>query len=173
MRIAVISDIHSNLPALTKTLDVIESFSVDAIHCLGDIVGYGAHPNECVDLIRERCSTVLCGNHDLGAIGKESLDHFNQYGRSAIRWTREGPHPRQRRISRDPPLHRDPAKGSRSHTHPSLIRRNSVTWSPGPRRISASTLSRPRSASSDTPTYRSSWPTTVRSTRTVPNGGIS
>jgi diadenosine tetraphosphatase ApaH/serine/threonine PP2A family protein phosphatase len=89
MRIAVISDIHSNLPALTKTLDVIESFSVDAIHCLGDIVGYGAHPNECVELIRERCSTVLCGNHDLGAIGKESLDHFNQYGRSAIRWTRK------------------------------------------------------------------------------------
>lgn len=89
MRIAVISDIHSNLPALQRTFEVIDQLSVDRIYCLGDIVGYGPAPNECVTLVRERCSAVVKGNHDCGAIGEVPIDHFNTHGQSAIRWTRK------------------------------------------------------------------------------------
>ena len=87
MRIAIISDIHSNLAALERVLEVAENMSVETVHCLGDIVGYGAHPNECVALVRSHCSIVIRGNHDSGAIGELSLNHFNPYGKSAIRWT--------------------------------------------------------------------------------------
>jgi diadenosine tetraphosphatase ApaH/serine/threonine PP2A family protein phosphatase len=89
MRIAVISDIHANLSALTRTFEVIDQLSVDRVYCLGDIVGYGPSPNECIALIRERCAAVVKGNHDCGAIGEVPLDHFNTYGRSAIRWTKK------------------------------------------------------------------------------------
>ncbi len=88
MRIAVISDIHSNLPALQRTFEVIDHLAVDRVYCLGDIVGYGPSPNECIDIIRERCAAVVKGNHDCGAIDELPLDHFNIYGKSAIRWTR-------------------------------------------------------------------------------------
>ncbi len=89
MRVAVISDIHANLPALEKVLTVIDQIGVDRILCLGDIVGYGAFPNECVALVRERCTAVVRGNHDSGAIDELPLDHFNTYGEIAMRWTRK------------------------------------------------------------------------------------
>lgn len=89
MRIAVISDIHSNLPALTRTFEIIDQISVDRVYCLGDIVGYGPFPNECIALVRERCAAVVKGNHDAGAVGEVPLDHFNAYGKNAIRWTRK------------------------------------------------------------------------------------
>lgn len=89
MRIAVISDIHSNLTALQRTFETIHQLSVDRIYCLGDIVGYGPSPNECIALVRERCSAVVKGNHDCGAIGEVPIEHFNTYGQSAIRWTRK------------------------------------------------------------------------------------
>ncbi len=88
MRIAVISDIHSNLTALQRTFEVIDRLSVDRVYCLGDIVGYGPSPNECIQIVQERCSAVVKGNHDSGAIDELPLDHFNIYGKSAIRWTR-------------------------------------------------------------------------------------
>lgn len=87
MRVAIISDIHANLPALESTLAYIEDTNVDAIHCLGDIVGYGPFPNECVDLVRARCKHVVKGNHDSGLAGETSIQDFNQYGRKAIEWT--------------------------------------------------------------------------------------
>ena len=89
MRIAVISDIHSNLEALTRVLATIDRFSVDRIYCLGDIVGYGPYPNECIDLVRKRCHVVVKGNHDSGVVGETPLEDFNSYGRSAIIWTRK------------------------------------------------------------------------------------
>jgi len=89
MRIAVISDIHSNLPALLRTFEVIDQLSVDRVYCLGDIVGYGPSPNECVSAVQERCASVVKGNHDCGVIGELPLEHFNTYGQSAIRWTRK------------------------------------------------------------------------------------
>ena len=87
MRIAIISDIHSNLEALNRTLDAIHELDADRIYCLGDIVGYGPYPNECVTLVRERCTDVVMGNHDSGVIGTTPLSHFNVFGQKAIEWT--------------------------------------------------------------------------------------
>lgn len=89
MRIAIISDIHSNLEALTKAFNIIDRRSIDEIVCLGDIVGYGANPNECVDLVRQRCNIVIKGNHDEAVIDLTVADDFTDNARSAILWTRE------------------------------------------------------------------------------------
>ena len=88
MRAAVLSDIHSNLEALRAVMKFIDTLEVTDIFCLGDLVGYGPHPNECVELIRERSAIVLKGNHDAGATGELDPDHFNAYGRAALDWTK-------------------------------------------------------------------------------------
>jgi predicted phosphodiesterase len=87
MRIAILSDIHSNIEALTKAFDTIDQSNVDAVYCLGDIVGYGARPNECVDIIRQRASKVVLGNHDLAAVDTEEARYFTRHGRTAAEWT--------------------------------------------------------------------------------------
>ncbi len=87
MRIAVISDIHSNIQALTQALSIIDERQVDKIYCLGDIVGYGGNPNECLDLIRERASLCILGNHDLASIDPANAEFFSRPGRIAIEWT--------------------------------------------------------------------------------------
>ncbi len=89
MLIAILSDIHSNLEALRSVLQSVDQTGTDEIWCLGDIVGYGPSPNECIDVIRERCTLVLKGNHDAGAIGEVDAGHFNVHGRAAIEWTRK------------------------------------------------------------------------------------
>ncbi|HEX4526964.1 MAG TPA: metallophosphoesterase family protein [Gaiellaceae bacterium] len=89
MRIAVISDIHSNLPALEAVLADVDGESPDQIWCLGDIVGYGPHPNECVNLARERAALSLCGNHDLAVLGAIDVSEFTGDAGAAARWTRE------------------------------------------------------------------------------------
>jgi predicted phosphodiesterase len=88
MRIAIISDIHSNLEALTQTLKVIDEKSVDNIVCLGDIIGYGANPNECVELVRQRCITVIKGNHEDALENISTLENFTEIAQAAIIWTR-------------------------------------------------------------------------------------
>jgi diadenosine tetraphosphatase ApaH/serine/threonine PP2A family protein phosphatase len=88
MRLAVISDIHSNLEALTSALRLIDEARADRIVCLGDIVGYGANPNECVDLVRQRCSTVILGNHDAAVLNVHLTDSFSHNARTAVQWTR-------------------------------------------------------------------------------------
>ena len=87
MRIAVISDIHANLHALEAVLAAIDSESVDEVWCLGDVVGYGPRPNECVALVRERASVCLVGNHDLAVLGTLDLDLFMGEAGEAARWT--------------------------------------------------------------------------------------
>lgn len=87
MKIAIISDIHANLVALEAVLADIESQKPDQIVCLGDVVGYGPRPNECVDLVREKTDVCLLGNHDAVAIGKDSVETFNPYAREAVLWT--------------------------------------------------------------------------------------
>ena len=87
MRIAVISDIHSNLPALEAVLADVDGEGPDEIWCLGDIVGYGPHPNECVDLTRERATLSLCGNHDLAVLGAIDVSDFTGDAGAAARWT--------------------------------------------------------------------------------------
>ena len=89
MRIAIISDIHSNLPALEEVLGKIVELKADATYCLGDIVGYGPFPNECVELIRTKCVTAVKGNHDSGLLGETPTEHFNRYGQAAIEWTKD------------------------------------------------------------------------------------
>jgi predicted phosphodiesterase len=83
---AIISDVHGNLEALRAVLEDIDRQQVDAIFCLGDVVGYGPNPCECVEIIRDRCSVVLLGNHDQGALFDP--DGFNVGAERAIRWTR-------------------------------------------------------------------------------------
>ena len=87
MRIAIISDIHSNLEALNVALSIIDTRSVDSIVCLGDIVGYGADPNECVEIVRKRCGTILLGNHDAAALDHAVAQNFSTYARLSAEWT--------------------------------------------------------------------------------------
>jgi len=89
MIFALISDIHGNLTALETALKYIQSTQVDKIYCLGDIVGYGPRPNECVQLVREQCDCTLMGNHDYAAIGLQDITNFNSYARYSMEWTRE------------------------------------------------------------------------------------
>ncbi len=83
---AVISDIHSNLEALESVLADIDRRSITDIYCLGDVVGYGASPKECLDLVSERCAAILCGNHDQ-AVFYEPCS-FNISAERAAYWTR-------------------------------------------------------------------------------------
>jgi len=88
MRLAVISDIHANLPALEAVLAEIDAASPDEVWSLGDVVGYGAQPDECASLVAERCTTGLVGNHDLGVVGDLDLGAFSPTAAAAVRWTR-------------------------------------------------------------------------------------
>ena len=87
MRYAIISDIHSNLEALQAVLKTIEQENIDKILCLGDVVGYGPDPNECIDLVQQHCEIILTGNHDFACIEKSELLYFNQYAAKAVEWT--------------------------------------------------------------------------------------
>jgi diadenosine tetraphosphatase ApaH/serine/threonine PP2A family protein phosphatase len=89
LRVAVISDIHSNLQALEAVLEAIESSEAEEIWCLGDLVGYGAAPDACTALARERCAVSLVGNHDLAVLGALDVSAFSETAKAAVRWTRE------------------------------------------------------------------------------------
>ncbi len=90
MRYAVISDVHSNLEALEAVLSSIEEERVDAIVSLGDIVGYGADPVECISIMREMEPVVsLVGNHDHASVGRTDISYFNINARRAVIWTME------------------------------------------------------------------------------------
>jgi predicted phosphodiesterase len=86
MRILVISDVHANLAALEAVLEA--AGKVHAIWCLGDVVGYGPNPNECIDLLLEQPNlTCLLGNHDAACIGEMSVVTFNREARMVVEWT--------------------------------------------------------------------------------------
>jgi predicted phosphodiesterase len=87
MRIAIISDIHSNLEALNSALEAIDTLRVDDIVCLGDIVGYGSDPNECLSLVRSRCSIILQGNHDAAAVDLSVANQFTLNAQLSAIWT--------------------------------------------------------------------------------------
>lgn len=84
MRIVVVSDIHSNLVALETVLAAAGSY--DGLWCLGDTIGYGPSPNECVALMRQHASVAITGNHDLACLGKIDLRDFNPDARKANIW---------------------------------------------------------------------------------------
>lgn len=85
MRCAILSDVHGNLDALEAVL--ADAGEVDQLWCLGDVVGYGPQPNECITLLRERGARCVVGNHDWAAIGKLDTSEFNPEASEAARWT--------------------------------------------------------------------------------------
>jgi diadenosine tetraphosphatase ApaH/serine/threonine PP2A family protein phosphatase len=88
MRVAILADIHANLAALQAVLDDIKGKGgVDEMWCLGDIVGYGPDPRECIEAVEKLCKVCVAGNHDYGAVGKADLAYFNPAAADACRWT--------------------------------------------------------------------------------------
>jgi predicted phosphodiesterase len=89
-RVLVISDIHANQSALESVL-AAASGRYDAMWCLGDVVGYGPRPNECIELMRERAAVCVMGNHDWAVLGRPGInvDDFNPQARQAVLWTRD------------------------------------------------------------------------------------
>lgn len=83
-RIAVISDVHSNLQALTAVLARIDTLDVDGLYCLGDIVGYGARPSECLEIVRSRATAAVQGNHDALIADPTLRLDFNVYSLAAV-----------------------------------------------------------------------------------------
>lgn len=88
-RIAVISDIHGNIHALEAVIADALNRGFDEMWCLGDTVGYGAYPSDCIDIVKNKCNIILAGNHDLAACQTLNLDEFNFEARLAIEWTSE------------------------------------------------------------------------------------
>jgi diadenosine tetraphosphatase ApaH/serine/threonine PP2A family protein phosphatase len=86
VRTAIISDIHANLEALLAVLDHTDGQNVDSMVCLGDTLGYGPNPVECVELIADKCQWCLLGNHDYGALYEPT--NFNAVAEQAAYWTR-------------------------------------------------------------------------------------
>jgi len=105
MRIAVVSDIHSNLPALEAV--VASLGDVDRLWILGDIVGYGAEPDGVVERLRDNDAVAVRGNHDHVATGAEGADWFNVTARSAIEWTADTISPSTRGWLSDLPIRRE------------------------------------------------------------------
>lgn len=104
MLIALYSDVHSNLEALTAVLEAMERHKPDRILFGGDAVGYGPNPNECLDRIFEVSHGMVAGNHDHAAAGLFDPEHFNPFAREAILWTRDALTPENHRRIKSMPL---------------------------------------------------------------------
>jgi diadenosine tetraphosphatase ApaH/serine/threonine PP2A family protein phosphatase len=89
MKVAVVSDIHANRHAFEATLDAVAASDAAELWCLGDLVGYGAEPDACIELAREHAAVCLAGNHDLAVTGELSLEEFSRGASVAAQWTRE------------------------------------------------------------------------------------
>ena len=89
MRIAVVSDIHSNLEALQALERAFEGIGVDAVYFAGDVVGYGPDPNACTRWVMENADLAVMGNHDCAALGSMDIEGFNPSAREAIVWNAE------------------------------------------------------------------------------------
>ncbi|GLV56941.1 hypothetical protein KDH_37800 [Dictyobacter sp. S3.2.2.5] len=91
MRYAIFTDIHANLEALEAVLAKIDELAqedpIDELWFLGDLVGYGPNPNECIKKLRERTDVIIAGNHDWAAVGKLDLDDFSEAARISAEWT--------------------------------------------------------------------------------------
>jgi len=104
MKYGILGDIHANLSALRAALAGMDAAGVEHVVSVGDVVGYGAAPAECIEILRERGATVVLGNHD--AAVSEILDdmHFNPYARAAVAWTRDALDERELDWLRELPL---------------------------------------------------------------------
>lgn len=88
MKTGILGDIHSNLSALDAVLRRFEKEGVERILSVGDIVGYGARPAECIQRVRSIGAVVVRGNHDAACVGELDMRYFNEHARAALRWTR-------------------------------------------------------------------------------------
>ncbi|RMF88000.1 MAG: metallophosphatase family protein, partial [Nitrospinota bacterium] len=86
MRYGIFSDIHGNLEALQAVLEAYAAERIEAYICLGDVVGYGANPNECCDIVRSLTDKVILGNHDAVCCQRMGAEWFNPVARAAVEW---------------------------------------------------------------------------------------
>lgn len=89
MQVAIVSDIHGNRHAFEAVLEDVAAGPAVEVWCLGDVVGYGADPDACTTLARERCRVCLVGNHDLAVLGALDISTFSEAAAKAVEWTRE------------------------------------------------------------------------------------
>lgn len=89
MKYIIISDIHGNLEALEAVMETFPSGGDMTFASLGDIVGYGANPNECIDIVKSLVSESIIGNHEAAVLGKTDILYFNEYAAEAVLWTRD------------------------------------------------------------------------------------
>lgn len=87
-KIAIFSDIHGNYHALEAVLAAIDHEGVDIVVCCGDVVGYGARPNECTEAIRSLKIPVIAGNHDHACLMLTDISNFNEIAKAAVIWTK-------------------------------------------------------------------------------------
>ncbi len=118
-RIGVFSDIHGNVHALDAVLGCLEDHGVDTMYCCGDIVGYGAHPNECCNRLRDRKIPTVAGNHDHAALLKTNIAFFNDIAKAAVLWTKEALTEENTQFLSDLPLTLE--EGDHFFTHASPI----------------------------------------------------
>ena len=140
MKVAIISDIHGNRQAFEAVLPTSPTDSVEEVWCLGDLVGYGADPDACVELARDNTDLCLAGNHDLAVAGKIPLDEFSRGAGIAVRWTQEVISPDNRDYLADAARRRRRAPTSASTTRARATRSGSTCS----RRCSPSSASTPR-----------------------------
>jgi diadenosine tetraphosphatase ApaH/serine/threonine PP2A family protein phosphatase len=84
MRIGIFSDVHANIEALSAVMGAFKSESIDQFYCLGDVVGYGASPNECADIIRDITEATILGNHDAAVAGRMDYSYYYEAARQAL-----------------------------------------------------------------------------------------
>src|SRR5215211_6273820 len=84
MRLGIFSDVHANIEALTAVMEAFRQERIDEYYCLGDVVGYGASPNECADIIRQKAKITILGNHDAAVAGRMDYSYYYEAARHAL-----------------------------------------------------------------------------------------
>ena len=84
MRLGIFSDVHANIEAMSAVMEAFKSEEIDQYYCLGDVVGYGASPNECADLVRETAAVTILGNHDAAVAGRMDYSYYYEAARQAL-----------------------------------------------------------------------------------------
>ena len=107
MRYAILSDIHGNLEAFEAVLKDLTGTDIQKLIFLGDIVGYGPNPEECITLLREKFDVMIAGNHDWAVTGKTEINTFNSVARHAIEWTIAHLSPDDKKILTELPLKKE------------------------------------------------------------------
>ncbi|MBK8171029.1 MAG: metallophosphoesterase family protein [Sandaracinaceae bacterium] len=84
MRLGIFSDVHANIEALTAVMGAFKQENIDEYYCLGDVVGYGASPNECADIVRQVAKVTILGNHDAAVAGRMDYSYYYEAARHAL-----------------------------------------------------------------------------------------